>query len=130
MNHNEKSSAKVIATAVKWAARLLSLASIGFVLFFMIGERFNPLEVRPREWPLFACFPFGICAGMVLAWWRQGWGGCVTLACLLGFYAMNFAVSGKLPRGPWFAILAAPGALFLLSSLLAGRRSKATIKVA
>lgn len=49
MNHTDKSSAKAVATVVQWMARLRSLTRIGFVLFFMIGGRFNPLEVRPRE---------------------------------------------------------------------------------
>ncbi len=121
MNHNNKSA----VTVLRWAARLASLASLGMILPFFIGERFSPLQPTARDWALFAFFPFGIYAGMLLAWWREDWGGCVTVACLLAFYAMNFADSGKLPGGPSFAIFASPCALFLLSSLLARRTCEA-----
>jgi hypothetical protein len=119
VNHHDTSSTNTAATVVKWIARLASLASLGMVLPLFIGENFNPLQLTVSDWAMFAFFPFGIYAGMMLAWWRQGWGGCVTVACLLAFYAMNFADSGKLPGGPWFAIFASPGALFLLSGWLA-----------
>ena len=120
MNHNNKPA----VTVLRWVARLASLASLGFVLFFMIGEGFNPLKMTARDLALGVFFPYGIFAGMVLAWWREGWGGCVTVACFLAFYAVHFVISGTLPRGPWLAIVASPGALFLLSSLLARRSSR------
>ena len=121
MNHNNKSA----VTVLRWAARLASLASLGFVLLFAIGEGFTPLKMTARDLALGVFFPFGICAGMVLAWWREGWGGCVIVASFLGFYAVHFAFSGTLPRGPWFAIFATPGALFLLSRLLTRRTCEA-----
>ncbi|MBI5396756.1 MAG: hypothetical protein HZA91_15790 [Verrucomicrobia bacterium] len=109
---------KPVATIIRWLARLASLASLGMILAFFIGEGFDLRRLASRDWELFAFFPLGVCAGMVLAWWREGWGGCVTVVSVMAFYVVHFAVSGKLPRGPWFAIFASPGALFLLSSLL------------
>ena len=47
----------------------------------------------------------------MLAWWRQGWGGCITVASAFAFYAVHFAISGTLPRGPGLVIVASPGAL-------------------
>lgn len=113
MNHNNKS----VVTVLRWVARIASLASLGFVLFFLIGERFNPADVRLREWPLFACFPLGVCAGIAVGWRKEKLGGLVTLASLLGFYAVEFLLSGRLAGGPWPALVAAPGALFLLCGL-------------
>lgn len=109
---------KPAATALRWLARLASLASIGMILAFFVGEGFSVGRLTPGDWPLFTFFPLGVCAGMALAWWREGCGGCVTVASLLAFYVVHLAVSGKLPGGPWFAIFASPGALFLLSNLL------------
>ena len=133
MNHNDKSPTNTAATVVKWTARLLSLASLGFVLLLAIGEGNNPLHAKPGEWArnlaLGVCFPYGVCAGMILAWWRQGWGGGITVAGVFAFYAVHFAFSGTLPRGPWLAVLASPGALFLLSSLLARRNGGAAANV-
>lgn len=126
MNHNNKSA----VTVLRWAARLASLASLGLILILVIGEGFNPLKMTTRDLALGVFFPFGICMGMILAWWRAGWGGCVTVASAFAFYAAHFAVSGTMPRGPWFVIVASPGALFLLSSLVARRRGDAAARVA
>ncbi len=130
MNHNNKSA----VTVLRWAARLASLASLGFVLLLAIGEGGNQLHTKPGDWArdlaLGVFFPYGLCIGMVLAWWRQGWGGGITVASVFAFYAVHFAFSGTLPRGPWLAIVASPGALFLLSSLLARRSDGATASVA
>jgi hypothetical protein len=121
MNHNNKSA----VTVLRWAARLASLASLGFVLLLAIGEGFNPLKMTARDLALGVFFPFGIFAGMMLAWWRESWGGCITVASVFAFYVVHFAISGTLPRGPWLVIVASPGALFLLSRLLARRACEA-----
>ncbi|MCX6909960.1 MAG: hypothetical protein NTY01_18225, partial [Verrucomicrobia bacterium] len=64
MNHNDKTSTNTAATVVKWIARLLSLASLGFVLLLAIGEGGNQSHVRPEEWArnlaLGVCFPYGV----------------------------------------------------------------------
>jgi hypothetical protein len=50
---------------------------------------------------------------MVLAWWKEGVGGGITVASLVGFYILYLLTKGSLPPGwAWF-ILAAPGFLFL-----------------
>jgi hypothetical protein len=122
MNHSAKSSTNSTATVVQWTARLLSLVSLGFVLMLAIGEGASPLHAGPRDWArdwaLGICFPFSVCGGMILAWWRPAWGGALTVAGLLGFYAVHFAISNALPRGPWFVIFASPGFFFLLSAWL------------
>lgn len=117
-------------TTLRWVARLASLASLGLILILAIGERPGPLKTTTRDLALGVFFPFGVCIGMALAWWRENWGGCITVASVFAFYAVHFAFSGTLPRGPWLVIFASPGALFLLSGLLARRRAGAVTKAA
>lgn len=107
---------------VRFIARVWSLASLAFVAMFVIGEAGNPSPRPPTvvEWlTLLTLFPGGVALGLILSWWRERLGGLLTLACLIGFYAVQGVTHGSLPRGPWFALVAAPGLLFLF----AGRRS-------
>jgi hypothetical protein len=99
-------------------ARVWSLASVGLVLAFIVGEG-GPSG--PNEWLGFLFFPFGICAGMVLAWWREGLGGIVTVASLVVFYLIHLATAGSLPNGWAWLAFAAPGFLFLLTWFLSRR---------
>ena len=52
---------------------------------------------------------------MALAWWKEFEGGVVTVIGLLGFYVWHLVVSGGLPSGPYFALFALPGVLFLIA---------------
>jgi hypothetical protein len=100
--------------ALRWTARLTSLTSAGIVLMFAFGESGTPTA---REWLLLAFFPIGLVLGMGLGWWRELLGGAVALGSLAVFYAILFAFRGSVPTSPYFAILAAPGALFLAAGL-------------
>jgi hypothetical protein len=91
------------------------------VLAFIIGEGDNPSG--PNEWLGFLFFPFGISVGMILAWWREGLGGSITVGSLLAFYVVRLMTAGTLPKGWAWLAFAAPGFLFLLSSYVS-RRSK------
>lgn len=104
--------------SLRWVARIWSLASIGFILAFALGGgEPSPRGLTSQELALFFFFPTGVCLGMILAWRWEGLGGAVTVASLLGFYLLHRVVSGGYPTGFWFAVLAAPGLLFLLSWL-------------
>jgi len=105
-------------TAIRWVARVWSIASLGFVLVMAIGEIVYPHAAAPatvRDFVGLSLFPFGTCVGMVLAWRWEGIGGAVTVGSLVAFYALLRIADGRFPRGPYFALVAAPGALFLLS---------------
>jgi len=116
-----------IATLIiRWVARAWSIASVGFILLMFIGsdlaEGFNPAQFTPRDWVGLFFFPFGVCLGMIVAWRREGLGGGITVGSLLAFYATMRVMSGRFPRGPWFALVAAPGVLFLVCWLLSRYR--------
>jgi hypothetical protein len=100
--------------ALRWLARLGSLASLGVIAAFLMGEWGVPTA---SQWVAMAFFPLGVCAGMVIGWWRPVAGGAVTVLSLGAFYAWMFARSGHFPGGPYFLILALPGAVFLASGL-------------
>jgi hypothetical protein len=81
------------------------------VLLLFVGEGLYP--ARPTEWIGLLLYPGGVCLGMILAWWREGLGGAITVGSLVAFYVLYTATTGNLPPGPWWLVLAAPGLLFL-----------------
>jgi hypothetical protein len=91
---------------------------------FILGDDERGVSPTALEWLGIAFFPGGVIVGMLLAWWKELLGGAITVASLLGFYAWHLSVSGKLSAGPWFIILAAPGLLFLVASLLERREQR------
>ncbi len=111
---------------LRWLMRLWSAASIAFVLMFVIGDLVNPTGSRPptpSEWLQLLLFPVGVLAGLALGWRRETLGGAIVAACFLAFYAVEIAASGSFPRGPWFALVAAPGFGFLVLGVLDRRPS-------
>ena len=106
---------------VRWTARFWSMATIGFVVAFIIGEGLNPSSLH--EWIGLAFFPLGISVGMIVAWRYEGAGGIITVASLLAFYVVSLVSTGHLP-GWGFPVFAAPGFLFLLAWALSPPTAK------
>jgi hypothetical protein len=104
-------------TFLKWAARVLSVLSVGVILLFFVGEGFDPSGVTLRVWVALLLFPVMVVAGMLIAWRREGLGGVVSIAGLAAFYLYSAVLNGGTPRGLAFLILSAPGFLFLLYAL-------------
>src|SRR5574341_2108651 len=100
---------------IRWIARLSSIVFIGVFILMFIGEGFDPAKITLREWASLFFYPFGLVVGMILAWWKEGLGGAITLGSLLGF-----ALFGDLSQGACLPSLlcASPGFLFLLCWLL------------
>jgi hypothetical protein len=105
--------------AIELLARVGSIASITLLILLFMDEAFHPAEISPNEWAGLLFFPLGVMIGMIVAWWKEGWGAAVTLVSLLAFYM----VYGYLLRnhiGGWaFIVLASPGFVFLLHWLCA-----------
>ncbi len=104
----------------RWIGRVWSLASLAFLLTFIVGHVFGHSGRTPsgQEWLGLAFFPGGILLGLAVGWWKQGIGGGLAVASLVAFYLWHLLVSGDFPGGPFFALIAAPGAFFLLSAWL------------
>jgi hypothetical protein len=119
-----------VARIVRWIAGAWSIVSLGFVLLIVVGEVVFPHAPLPtlRDLLKMILFPFGTCAGMILAWRWEGLGGGITVGSLLAFYAALRLTEGRFPGGPYFVLIAAPGILFLLSwaVTVATRRETAT----
>ena len=107
---------------VRWTARFWSMATIGFVIAFIIGEGINPSS--PHEWIGLVFFPLGISVGMIVAWRYEGTGGSITVVSLLIFYMISLVGTGHLPAGWGFPLFAAPGFLFLLAWALSPPAAK------
>ncbi|MDX2116208.1 MAG: hypothetical protein SFZ24_11415 [Planctomycetota bacterium] len=106
--------ARLALVALRWAARLASLASIGVLALFATSGGGMP---RPFEWLLLACFPIGVVIGMLAAWRHEIGGGVVTAVSLVVFYGLMFVRDGQIPTTPWFAVLAGPGLVLLVVGL-------------
>jgi len=107
-----KSNSMILA--IRWIARIWSVVSLGLLLLFFIGEGFEAVQITLQEWVLLLFFPLGIVLGMAIAWRWEGLGGGITLGSLFAFYIASYLLSGRLPGGPYFALFAAPGLLFLI----------------
>ncbi|MFP3895401.1 MAG: hypothetical protein ACLFV5_00985 [Anaerolineales bacterium] len=122
---SEKSD--IISPVIRWVARVWSIVSLGFVLLIVGGELASPTGSPPiaaRDLLGMALFPVGVCVGLVVAWWHEGLGGTITVSSLLAFYVLLWGFDGHFPRGPYFALVAAPGVLFLLLWSIALVRSQ------
>lgn len=108
---------EIVKTTIvlRWFARIWSIASLTFFVAFIVGEGSLP---NPTEAVGLIFFPIGVAVGFVIAWWREGIGGAITVMSLGAFYIWNMILDGRLPRGPYFVLLAAPGFLFLANWLL------------
>jgi hypothetical protein len=106
--------------ALRWTARIWSVLSVTLVVAFIVGEGSHPSGAS--EWLGSLFFPVGICVGMILAWWKEGLGGWITVGSLLAFYGIHRVTAGAFPSGWGWLAFAAPGLLFLVSSWLSRRR--------
>ena len=113
-----QSGHRIVALSFRWLARLTSLLSLGIVAMFLLAEPFNPRNVRPREWVGFICFPIGVLLGLIIAWWREGFGAAVSLGSLAAFYLVYGWLMGSNVNSPAFVVFASPAFLFLIAWLL------------
>ena len=105
--------------AIRWAARVLSVASIGFILLFVFGEGTGWLSVRGQDLVGLAFFPVGLIIGLVLGWRRELSGGLVAVGSILLFYLVyGLAINRNVFQGWAFLVLSIPGWVFLLYALL------------
>lgn len=108
-------------SAIHLLARILSVVSIGTLLLFAIGEN-GTTKIAFREWLGLLFFPFGVAAGMLVAWWRAVWGGALSVGSLIAFYLVFVWLFGETfwqAATVYFFIFTVPGFLFLINGLLA-----------
>jgi len=112
-------SSNTLELILRWWARIWAGASVLFLSAFIFGgEEHSGNWPTMMQWIGLAFFPTGIIVGLVVALRKELWGGGITVLSLAGFYVWHFVQSGRFNCGPWFALVAAPGFLFLLAGLL------------
>ena len=113
-------------SVVRWTARVWGIASFLFILAFVIGGAESMRPTVPEAVGLLL-FPIGVLAGFGIAWWREGIGGLVTVGSLALFYAYHFSRTDRVPTGPYFLLLSAPGFIHI-ANVLFSRPRKHDIK--
>ena len=105
--------------ALRWTARVLGLTSVAILMLFLLGEG-SLTRISPKEGIGLLFFPFGLIIGLILGWWKELIGGAIAVGSVAGFYLIyELLMNGSWPKGPWFAVFATPGVLFLLYGILA-----------
>jgi len=103
---------------LEWVARIGSVVSLTLLIALFIGEGLHPSQIARTEWVGLLFFPIGVMVGMIVAWWKEGFGASITVASLVAFYV----IYGYLFRnhiGGWaFVTFASPGFLFLFHWLV------------
>jgi hypothetical protein len=114
-----------LSAVLRWTARVWGIASFLFILAFVVG---GAESMRPTAGEAFGLllFPLGVVVGFAIAWWREGVGGLVSVGSLALFYLWMLGRDGRLPAGPYFLLLAAPGFLHTANALFCRSRTTHT----
>ncbi len=112
----------VLGLGLRWAARLLGAGLVGLVLLIYVGEGFNPFRLTATEALQHALF-LTTCVGLVVSWRWPLVGGAMSTGGMLLFLSVEFAVTGRFPKGVVFHLMLLAGILFLLGGSLGRRRS-------
>jgi hypothetical protein len=108
-----------LEVGVRWTARVFSALLVGlvFIMFFglTVERGFHPLRIAGVEPIQMVCFWIA-CLGMVVALRWQALGGGISLAGMVLFFAVEFAVRGGMPRGLLVYLMLVPGILFLVGA--------------
>jgi hypothetical protein len=108
---------KGLLAIIRWTARIWSIPSmVALLLPYFVGGLYWLETTSLREVVGHVCF-LAILVGLIVAWFREGLGGALTAAGFTIFYVTWWA-RGDLPHGPFLALIAAPGFLFLAYWLL------------
>ena len=95
------------ALAGRWIARIAGTLMVLFLLAFVIGEGFPNLAQMTARERLYGLGMAALFLGLVVAWFREGWGGLLSLAGW-GFLAV------LAHRPPWSLPFTIPATIGLL----------------
>jgi len=112
------------AVGVRRLASAWGAVNLLLIVIMLVGELSGQHMPSVREWLGLSLWPIGVGVGLVLCWFRPRAGGWLILGSLAAFYLWNLAAVGGFPRGPYFALFAAPGALYLLAEWMNVRAAR------
>jgi hypothetical protein len=107
------------SSAIRWTARILSLALTILFAAFAIGE--GPPPMLPPSLQTLSFGLLSIClAGLLLAWRFEVVGAAVALVAGVGFYLNDFFLSGfhSFPGGWVFPMLLVTPLLHIIAAIL------------
>ena len=104
---------------LRWAARLLSLATALLLALFFLGEGLQISDLAGFEFVGLLFFPVGLLIGFAVGWRNELAGGIISVLSIAAFYfAYELWATGTLPSGFSFAVFVVPGLLFLAYGLI------------
>lgn len=104
---------------LRWAARLLSLATALLLALFFLGEGVQISDLAGLEFIGLLFFPVGLLIGFAVGWRNELIGGNISVLSIAAFYfGYELIASGRLPSGFSFALFTIPGLLFLAYGLV------------
>lgn len=110
--------ARLAALAVRWAARITSLAVIAMAAIAVArGNWPNPAPDTTMA-PLAFFFLLAACAGLILGWLLEGSGGMIAIISVAALYLISLAASGRPPEGWLLSVVAVNGFLLVLARAL------------
>ena len=115
-----------VAIIIKWIARIWSILSLAFLLLFFGAHIFSSGGTDTfafKDLFQFVFFPIGLTIGLIIAWKREGLGGIIAIASIIGFHLQMLVKHWKPDFGIFFELLAAPGILFILYWILSRKRN-------
>ena len=104
---------------LRWTARILSAACLLILLLFIFGESVDLSKITGKQMVGLIFFPFGFMFGLIFAFWKELWGGAITVGSVASLYLIfGLLLNNSLRLGWWFGLLAIPGVLFLIYGIL------------
>lgn len=117
MKKNKESKTAIASLAFLWIIRSFSIIVIFVVLLFMVGESWNPFKFTSEELILALFFPFMVVIGLIISFWKELYGGIVTILGIILYYYFHYIQTGNTPKGWAFIIFSLPGFLFFIYGL-------------
>jgi len=108
----------ILMGTLRWAARISALLLVIILLLNVIGEGGpNPFHSGLRANLQFLAFLVIAPLGLLIGWRRELLGAAMTLVAMLGFYALEYTATGRLP-GWAFSLFFVPPVLYLADYIL------------
>jgi hypothetical protein len=108
---------KEIITGIRWFTRIAGSLLVVLSLVILIGSIIEPYpQGRAKITPGVILLIIGMISmvvGIVVAWFREGLGGFLTVGGFVFFYAVHLIVEKRLPRGSFLVYFLIIGLLFI-----------------
>ena len=110
---------------LRWITRIWSYIVVTFIVLFVGAHLFGDGigTMKASDAIAFTFFPIGLTTGLIIAWWKEGFGGIIATGSIVAFHLTMLIVGGNPDFVLFIELLAVPGPLFIICCILS-RRSK------